>query len=160
MNSLYLKAAFGAVSTAALFFYLRFSLRRWHAVIELSFQYHRHHLSLLQQDHTVNQRSREMATGMLWVMDKQLPRDEAEGDRLDRSSHGQAPPAGQRLAQLSATAGPCDVIWHCFGGGQTLLHRQNVSVSAAPCTSSSSGESMYCETLADNARKISGPWLS
>jgi len=79
MNSLYLKSAIGAAGAFAVFFYLRFSYVRWRALIELSFQYHRHHLTLLQQDHMVNQRSREMATGMLWVMDKQLPRDEAEG---------------------------------------------------------------------------------
>ncbi len=79
MNSFYLKAAVGAAGAVAAFFYFRFSSIRWRALIELSFQYHRHHLILLQQDHMINQRSREMATGMLWVMDKQLPRDELEG---------------------------------------------------------------------------------
>ncbi len=59
--------------------YLRFARRRWRTLLNFSFDYHRHHLVMLRGDPGVNQRSREMATGMLWIIEKQLPRDEADG---------------------------------------------------------------------------------
>ena len=79
MEKMAIQLAAGVTGTVIGLIYLKFSLRRWRSLVELSFQYHRHHLTLLQHDHTASQRSREMATGMLWIMEKQLPRDQGDG---------------------------------------------------------------------------------
>jgi len=79
MEELWIKIAFSAAGALVALAWFRFSLRRWRILVDRAFAYHRHHLTLLQHDHTASQRTREMATGMLWIMEKQLPRDEAEG---------------------------------------------------------------------------------
>ncbi len=73
------KLAAMTLSVVVFFIYLKFARRRWHAVLEYALQYHRHHLHVIRGDHGVSEKTREVAKGMLWVIEKQLPKDEMEG---------------------------------------------------------------------------------
>ncbi|PKL39985.1 MAG: hypothetical protein CVV44_07125 [Spirochaetae bacterium HGW-Spirochaetae-1] len=63
------------ISLPVLYVYHRYAKRRWIWILDASLDYHRNHLSVMQKDHSLSDKSRELARGMLWILDKQLMND-------------------------------------------------------------------------------------
>jgi len=78
MSYIYYIAVF-LPALAAAFFYHKKASGRWDFILRSSLDYHRFHLSMIQKDHEVSEKSRELARAMLWTIDKNLVNDESMG---------------------------------------------------------------------------------
>ncbi|HOK02041.1 MAG TPA: hypothetical protein PLN03_05670 [Spirochaetota bacterium] len=70
-------AAFGI-----LYFYGRFRRIWWRKILSAAIDYHRFHLSAMQADKGLDEKTREYATALQWAINKQLPDDLKKGGGL------------------------------------------------------------------------------
>jgi len=55
--------------------YYSHAKKRWAAVLQRSFSYHRYNLKMIKAEQGLDQRTSEVATAMLWALEKQLEID-------------------------------------------------------------------------------------
>jgi hypothetical protein len=62
-----------------LFVYRKLRLGRWREILKRSVDYHKFHLASISKDHSMDEKTRELAQAMLWGVTKQLPTDLENG---------------------------------------------------------------------------------
>ena len=72
-----------------LLFYSRIRGARWRKILGASLDYHKFHLSALQADKSVDEKTREFSQALLWAINKQLPSDLSRKGALWRSFMGE-----------------------------------------------------------------------
>jgi len=62
-----------------LYLYGRLRKRWWRRILASAIDYHRFHLSAIQSDRSIDEKTREYATALQWAINKQLPDDLKKG---------------------------------------------------------------------------------
>lgn len=62
-----------------LYLYGKFRRGRWRKILGASLDYHKFHLSAMQSDRGIDEKTREFTMALLWAINKQLPSDLSKG---------------------------------------------------------------------------------